>query len=45
MYRETYNLDASNFSAVEECIDMSQIVMAREIFGPEYLPYRQEKQM
>jgi hypothetical protein len=22
-----------------------QIVMAREIFGPDYLPYRQEKQM
>jgi hypothetical protein len=22
-----------------------EIVMAREIFSPEYLPYRQEKQM
>ncbi|MFW9834970.1 MAG: hypothetical protein ACFFEK_13305 [Candidatus Thorarchaeota archaeon] len=22
-----------------------EIVMAREIFGPDYLPYRQEKQM
>jgi len=26
------------------CIN-ANIVMAREIFGPDYLPYRQEKQM
>ncbi|MHA2143396.1 MAG: acyl-CoA dehydrogenase family protein [Candidatus Thorarchaeota archaeon] len=24
---------------------VQKIVMAREIYGPEYLPYRQEKQM
>jgi acyl-CoA dehydrogenase len=35
----SYTIGAEGGSHVQK------IVMAREIFGPEYLPYRQEKQM